>query len=511
VRLSERTPKQEFLSLEAAHASVALLPLLRGEVIVDRVRVSGLRAQIVKGKDGRFNFQDLIEREGQKPAPKPAPTAEEAAPVRFDIAGISIERAALAYRDLASGEELAISDLRLETGRIAEGAQGKVEFSTAVSRKAPPLAMQLALNGSYALRPEAVALDFHARLDDSHAKGRLGIARAEKTPHTFDIQLDRIDLDRYLPPEPAPGGKLEQKAQKPQKPAEDTPIDLSGLRDLHASGQLQVGSLKVRGLGISDLKTGLKAAAGRVEVGPHTANLYEGALSGTAILDANANRIALKENLKGIAIGPLLRDVAEQDRLEGRGNLAIDVAAAGGSVNAMKSALGGTARVELRDGAIKGIDIGAALRRARTLLGSQQSPAAEAREQTEFSELSASFQIKNGVARNDDLDVKAPLFRLTGAGSIDIAKSTIDYVAKASVVATTEGQAGRERDQLAGLTLPVRLTGPLDAMKYEVDYRAVVQDVGKTRVGERVQEEVEQRREKLEDQVRDRLKGLLRR
>ncbi|HVL34217.1 MAG TPA: AsmA-like C-terminal region-containing protein, partial [Burkholderiales bacterium] len=194
-----------------------------------------------------------------------------------------------------------------------------------------------------------------------------------------------------------------------------------------------------------------------------------------------------------------------------RGNLAIDVAAAGKSVNAMKAALGGTARLELRDGAVKGVDIGAALRRARTLLGSQAAPAAGAREQTEFSELSASFQIKNGVARNDDLDLKAPLFRVAGAGSIDLARSTIDYVAKASVVATTEGQAGRERDQLAGITLPVRVSGPLDAMKYDVDFRAVAQDAAKTRVGERVKEEVEQRREKLEDQVRDRLKGLIRR
>ena len=50
------------MSLDSAHASVALMPLLRGQVTVDRVRLSGLRAQIVKDKDGRFNFQDLIEQ-----------------------------------------------------------------------------------------------------------------------------------------------------------------------------------------------------------------------------------------------------------------------------------------------------------------------------------------------------------------------------------------------------------------------------------------------------------------
>ncbi len=80
----------------------------------------------------------------------------------------------------------------------------------------------------------------------------------------------------------------------------------------------------------------------------------------------------------------------------------------------------------------------------------------------------------------DYLDVKSPLLRIGGSGDIDIGRSTISYVAKASIV--------------AGLTVPVKLAGPLDAMKYEVDYRAVAGDLAKSKVG---------------DKVRDRLKGLL--
>ena len=70
VVLSERGAAQPFVSLDSAHASVALLPLLRGAVTVDRVRLSGLKATVVKGKDGRFNFQDLIEGSGAKPPAK---------------------------------------------------------------------------------------------------------------------------------------------------------------------------------------------------------------------------------------------------------------------------------------------------------------------------------------------------------------------------------------------------------------------------------------------------------
>jgi AsmA protein len=506
VELSERAADRQFLSLASAHASVALMPLLRGEVTVDRVRLAGLKAQIVKDKDGRFNFQDLIEpKPGEKPAAKPAPKGESA-PVKFDIAGIQIENAALSYRDLASGQELALSNFNLETGRIAENAQGKIDLSTGLKRNQPPLDAKLALNGTYSLKPEAIGVDFSARLDDSTIKGKVDIARAAQMSYGFDLNIDKINLDRYLA-----SSEKKQATPAKQEPAskkEDAPVDLSGLKGLNAKGQLQIGALQVQGLKLANLKTALNVAGGKAEVGPHSAGLYEGSLAGTLSLDGNANRVALKETLSNIAVGPLLRDFAEQDRLEGRGNVSLDVTAAGKSVNAMKSALAGSAKVHLRDGAIKGVNVGELLRKVRSLGGSSEGQA-DAKEKTDFSELSASFAIKNGVAHNDDLEIKAPLFRIGGGGDIDIGKSTISYVVKATVVATTQGQGGKELEQLAGLTVPVRLSGPLDGMKYQVDYRAAAGDLAKSRVGGKVKEGVEKRKDQIEDKVRDRIKGLL--
>ena len=513
VVLSEHGTSQPFVSLESAHASVALLPLLRGGVVVDRIRLSGLRAQIVKGKDGRFNFQDLIEQAAEKPAAKAEKKAPDSkgGPVAFDIAGVTIERAALSYRDLNSGQEIALNDLKLDTGRIAENAQGRLDFATGLKRNTPPLDAKLALNGSYSLKPDAVALDFTAKLDESTIKGKASMARAKVAAYEFDLNIDKLNLDRYL----ASSEKKPEKKDEPAKPAPkdkeaDAPVDLSGLKGLNAKGKVEIGALQVQGLKLAALKTEIRAADGRAEVGPHSANLYEGSLSGNLMLDGNANRVALKETLSNIAVGPLLRDFAQKDRLEGKGNVALDVDAAGKTVNALKSALAGSAKVNLRDGAIKGVDIGAILNKARSALGSQQAQAADgSKERTDFSELNATFAIKNGVARNDDLDVKAPLFRVGGAGEIDVAKSAINYVVKAALVATTTGQGGKERDDLSGLTVPVKLSGPLDAMKYEVDYRAVAGDLAKSKVGGQAKEAIEKNRGKIEDQVKDRLKGLL--
>src|SRR5258708_1627350 len=96
VTLSERAAGEEFLSLD----SVALLPLLHGEVIIDRVKVAGLKANIVKGKDGKFNFDDLLQAKDAKPAPesKDDKKGDAKSAVKFDIAGVGVERSAISYK-----------------------------------------------------------------------------------------------------------------------------------------------------------------------------------------------------------------------------------------------------------------------------------------------------------------------------------------------------------------------------------------------------------------------------
>src|SRR5690349_2798624 len=53
VTLSEKGSDQEFVALDSAHASVAVLPLLHGAVLVDGIRIAGLKANVVKDKQGK--------------------------------------------------------------------------------------------------------------------------------------------------------------------------------------------------------------------------------------------------------------------------------------------------------------------------------------------------------------------------------------------------------------------------------------------------------------------------
>lgn len=91
VTLSERASKDEFVALESARVSVALVPLLSRQVQVRGLELHGLKATVVKKKNGKFNFSDLM---GEPVNPSAdAPTATPTAPLNLDVAGIKIGRA----------------------------------------------------------------------------------------------------------------------------------------------------------------------------------------------------------------------------------------------------------------------------------------------------------------------------------------------------------------------------------------------------------------------------------
>jgi len=107
------------------------------------------------------------------------------------------------------------------------------------------------------------------------------------------------------------------------------------------------------------------------------------------------------------------------------------------------------------------------------------------------------------VAHNDDLLVKSPFLRLTGAGDINIAQGSLNYLAKAAVVATSSGQGGKELDDLKGLSVPVRVSGPFAALKYKLEYGSAFSDSTK----QQFEEKKEKLKDKLEREGKARMQG----
>jgi AsmA protein len=253
-----------------------------------------------------------------------------------------------------------------------------------------------------------------------------------------------------------------------------------------------------------------------------SATLYGGSLAGA--LSANASnppRFAAKQALSNVNIGPLLKDAIDKSPVDGKGNVALDVSATGATVSQLKKGLNGTASLSLKDGAINGINLAAAIRNAKAKLDmGQTQPAPQqgtgsAQDKTDFTDLGASFKITNGVAHNDDLSAKTPLFRLGGSGDINIGESSLDYTARATVVPTLQGQGGPELQELKGLTVPVKLSGPFTAISWKVDLGGMASNRAKELIEDKKsqlkaesQKKIDEQKDKLQEQLKGQLKGL---
>ena len=508
VSLSEPNSSRIFARVEQTKIALALWPLLSKRVVVDRVTLSGLALDLVQAKGGKTNFEDLAG--GTAAGPRAAP---QQGAMRLDVAGIDIRSSTIGWRDESSGQRYKATIDEFKTGRIASGVPGKLSLAARVEAAQPKADYQVRLSGDYRLNFEKHTFAFSGidlRMSGAAPGTKApplslkGDVEFDASPQAirFMLAADQVNLDRYLPPPPSKPAANAPKGASPSSTKPEEPIDLSALKALTLKGELKIEQLIASNVKLENLHLGVKAAGGKVDAEPLTADLYQGKLSGAASVNANTNRFSMKAQLGGVAVGPLLRDALNNNLLEGRGDVALDVQTGGASVSAMKKTLSGTARLALRDSGLKGVNLGELLRKAKSLRGSNPPPeqGASAAERTDFTELQASFVIKNGVAHNEDLSAKSPLMRLAGSGDIDIAANSIDYLVKASVVASSSGQGGKELGELRGVTVPVKITGPLDAPRFRADLGAAAGDAVKQRA-----------EEKLKERVQDRLKGLLRR
>lgn len=341
----------------------------------------------------------------------------------------------------------------------------------------PAVLKVASLSLDLAAGPASAALENVAlRLDDTTLTGSASMPSLEGAvpPLRFDLAVDAIDLDRYLPPA---GGPVEIAGESPapqglasMDDGGDAPIELPVdlLRGLDVDGTLSVGELVASGLSMNDIVVPVKAGDGKVGIRDMSASLYQGKLGASAGVDvAGATpTYSVKTALDGIQAEPLLKDLSADDEsfLAGTGRVGADLTMAGDTVNELTGALDGTFDTAFTDGAILGINIAKQLRAAKAALTGKKLAAAEAVEKTDFTSLSVGGRFDEGVLTSDDLDMRSPLLRLGGAGTVDLPREAIDYTATLLVTGTLEGQGGGELDALKGVTLNVPIRGTFAAL-----------------------------------------------
>ncbi|GAF83204.1 unnamed protein product, partial [marine sediment metagenome] len=196
--------------------------------------------------------------------------------------------------------------------------------------------------------------------------------------------------------------------------------------------------------------------------------ISNGTVRAALTLDASGKKAALNYEafISGVESKPILDILLDKNRLSGKLEFKTKGMARGISQKEVVKTLNGNGQFKFVDGAIEGIDIAGTLRQVKTLgFGDDK------RQKTDFAELSGSFVITNGVFKNQDLNMLAPLVRLSGQGKVPIPPRTVDYLVTAKLVATLKGQGGNQA--LSGLPIGIFIKGSWDKPSYTVDWKSV--------------------------------------
>ena len=340
------------------------------------------------------------------------------------------------------------------------------------------LSARAALSGA----PGRLALEnLVVQLDESTAKGAVslsGMDGAAARPFLrFDLALNGLDADRYTAP---PARKA--PAHKPDAlPSGALPLGMLAAVDLE--GKLHVGKLKANNLKVSNLKLIANGKDRKLDLVPVTANLYRGSVSAKGSLDISkpAPTISVEKQFRGVQAGQLLTDLSGAAPITGTADFDISLRSTGKTRQELIGNANGTTRFEMRDGTLEGVNIVREICGQLRQFGIVTAQSVRA-DQTPFSNLSGTGQIRNGVLYNDDMSITSPFLRIAGRGNVQFLNEVLGYAVTAHLVDSCEGQGRGLVEDLLDVPIPIRITGPIRKPRFGFDFDRLVESLAQKQI-----------------------------
>ena len=542
--------EKDFVSVKSFEVRVKLLPLLSKQVEVKKFVLDSPRVVLIKGKNGKGNWEGLG-KPSAPPVEKPkAPEEEEPSqlPIRSLVVGeFLVSNGSVLWIDRTTGRKREIQDFRLELenvslekpvhvalsatldgrpvsligtvgpvgkepgkgtmpldlqmavfeemnvnveGTIQDGASeptfdlglvvspfsprklmAALEQPFPVATSDPKVLDAAALNAKIKGNARSVSItDGAMELDDSKITFSLNAKEFNRPNLAFDLKVDTIDLDRYLPS----SGEEKPGANEKAQPAERKKTDYAPLRRVILDGKIRIGDLKVKGVNVQNLEMNISGRNGLFRMDPLSLNMYEGSVAGKGTLDVRTDipKNAASLDVKGIQVNPLLHDMLQKDFLEGTFLADLEIALQGDDAQKMKQTLSGGGELVFTDGAIKGINLTDMAQNVRSAFGAAEAETQKAR--TDFSELRVPFTASNGVVQTPGTTMVTPFMRLVATGKADLVQKTMDFRVEPKAVATLKGKG--DAKERTGILVPIVVSGSFASPKFRPDVKGIAKE-----------------------------------
>ena len=287
-------------------------------------------------------------------------------------------------------------------------------------------------------------------LDSSTLNGKAGLENLETGKIVFDLNLDKITLDGYLPPQSdeedsaaasGAGGGTGGKEGGTTQLSEAELIPVDSLRPLLLDGSLKIGELNYDTIQASNIVFNVDAKDGVLRLTKASGDTLQGGFNASGRLDVSGNtpRITFNQKVTSMQLQPVVAMALDKDLAKGIFSMDLDFSASGNSEKALVNSAKGNASMNLADGTVRGLNLyGTLVGGVNDMLGrfqglsalipNQESgklPAALS-EDTKIIDLTTRASLNQQVANLDSLEAKLDKGTLSGNGWMNMLTQEFD-------------------------------------------------------------------------------------
>ncbi|MBS3804258.1 MAG: AsmA family protein [Oleiphilaceae bacterium] len=355
--------------------------------------------------------------------------------------------------------------------------------------------------------------NLNLRIDDSRFEGQASYALANGAIG-LDLQGDRFNADRYLPPESEETAPADTQEAGP----EGDLLPLETLRELALNINLGLGELIVSNLTIADIKNRLTADKGLIKINEFSGKLYEGDFNANATLDARSDNPewTIANKVQNVQTLPLLTDLAETELLAGGANMNMDLNTQGNRISALRGNAKGEINFNLAEGQFTQMNLTRMACQGIAMANGESLTTDDWGTGTPFNDMKGTMKVDGNLLNNTELVAALSGMRLNGDGTVDLATSMLDYEIGLRIVGEIHrDEACRVSEYVEDVVIPVECRGnftedPAGLCSFDGSrFRDTLKDIAAQAARKKVDEETEKAKEKVEEKAREEIEKRL--
>lgn len=277
------------------------------------------------------------------------------------------------------------------------------------------------------------AIDF--RLDQTRIQGDASVVNLAKPGYRFNVRMDQIVLDDYLPVNEAP---VEQPKKTEPTGKDKQVIPVALIRELNVVGKAKIDKFTYQKTPVQNATVAVTARDGVLTLTDIHANVMQGSVDGSVSVDARKQEPKVTTDLRinALELSELANLFLDQQLISGKTSFDLNTSTSGNDIDTLVNAAIGQMNLQVVEGILHGINLNSIVVDAlhdevgnfETFFPNYASQLPkELKENTDISELFANAKIEQGKLIMPEFKFASESGQIQAKGDIHLLTQAFDY------------------------------------------------------------------------------------